>query len=135
MISTLADRYPEAQQQLKKLGFPHISRMMFHFTRQAAMDAALGYTGGACSNWLRLKCSPSLTSESRAKEWLESHQMVLGSTDPVEPEEEPVVTKPDPELKKELLLMVSGRPDRLRKLMQVIDLMGLTVVTLDDEGN
>jgi hypothetical protein len=137
MIQTLADQYPEAHQQLKKLGFPCISRMMFHFTRQAAMDAALGYGPGACSNWFRLKSSPSLVSESRAKEWLEKNQgdqpEPVSEPEEGKPEQETAACKPDPELKKELLLMVSGRPDRLRKLVQIAEFMELKVIVISDE--
>lgn len=135
MIQTLADRYPEAQKRLKELGFPNISRMMFYFTRQASMDDALGYRTGACSNWFRLKSSPSLVSESRAKEWMEKNQgdqpEPVSEPEEGKPEEETI--KPDPELKKELMLMVSGRPDRLRKLVQVAKFMELNVIVINDE--
>lgn len=148
MIQTLANLYPEAQQQLKKLGYPNIARMMFYFTRQAAMDAALGYGPGACSNWFRMKASPSLVSETRAREWLEKHHPEKPEEEPA-PEnihflqkervvEKPVSTpdsKPDPEKKGELLLMVSGRPDRLRKLIQVAEFMELKVITLSDDSS
>lgn len=180
MIKTLADRYPHAQQELKRLGFRNLSRMTFYFTRQAEMDKALGYKPGACSNWLRLKASPSAESEQRAADWLKENQQELGTKTeilqkvardqgwevidtPMASENtvtlkdnelissvdlatynqnmkeairkfhnvEPV--KPDPELKQEMLLMVSGMPDRLRKLVQVAEFMDLKVIVISDD--